>query len=432
MDFSFERTEEQEEFAEGVRAWLDQNVPPGLVHIRDPLKMSHEQWQMRCDFKRKLGAKGWLYPGYAQEYGGGGIDGALGSVITDEMGKRGLGAQPIQEWAGGAVAGITACATEEQKLRFLPTIFKGETTTWQLFTEPEAGTDVANQQIKALRYTRDGEYFIVNGQKIFVGGTHPPTPEQFYLLSCSDVEAPRHENLSAFLCPADLPGVTVQPLDLFTPVPLPFANGVTGANLEANKNAVFFDDVKIHESCLIGAEGDGWKVAMATLTGEHGGISQLPAKVPRKKPAKAKAPRGDREEGTGPRNHIAEEFFAQCKSNPNIVKRLKENPQLINSVVDAYIYAQTERAFKLRDSGGMGGAYGGPQAVAYSKQKGTKFVTDMAAVLGPYCLTDDAELGLNAGIFEMSQRCGVCLAPAGTPEALKIVISRALKIGRQS
>lgn len=430
MEFSFEITDEQEEFARKVvRPWLDENVPPGLEPIRDPLKMSHEQWAMRRDFKRKLGAKGWLYATYDRKHGGGGLDGGSGSVIVEEMAKRGIGAQPIQEWAGGAVAGIMGCATEEQKLRFLPTIFGGETTTWQLFTEPEAGTDVANQQINALRYTRDGDYFIVNGQKIFVGGTHPPTPELFYLLSRSDLDAPRHENLSCFLCPADLPGVTIQPLDLFTPVPLPFAHGVTGANLEANKNTVFFDNVKIHESCLIGAEGDGWKVAMATLTGEHGGVSQAPARAPRQERVPAKA-RVDREEGTGPRNHIADAFFAQCKNNPRVVKRLRENPQLIGNVVDVYIYAQTERAFKLRDIGGMGGAYGGPQAMVYQKQKGTKFAADMAAVLGPYALTNDDEWGPEYGIFEVAQRCAVCLAPAGTPEALKIVVSRALSIGR--
>ncbi len=431
MEFSFESTGEHDEFAEEVRAWLNENVPPDMKPIRDPLKMSHEQWAMRRDIKRKLGAKGWLYPGYDRKYGGGGLDAGSGGVIAGELAKRGVGAQPIQEWAGGAVAGIMVCATEEQKLRFLPTIFGGETTTWQLFTEPEAGTDVANQQIRALRYTRDGEYFIVNGQKIFVGGTHPPTPEQFYLLSRSDLDAPRHENLSCFLCPADLPGVTIQPLNLFTPVPLPFGNGITGANLEANKNTVFFDNVKIHESCLIGAEGDGWKVAMATLTGEHGGVSHAPARAPRprQRPAPAKPPQ-DGEKATGPVNHIAKEFLEQCKNNPHIVKRLKEDPQLINNVVNAYIYAQTERAFKLRDAGGMGGAYGGPQSMVYQKQHGTRFITDMAAVLGPYTMTDDEEWAPSNGFFEVGQRCGVCLAPAGTPEALKIVISRALAIGR--
>ena len=78
----------------------------------------------------------------------------------------------------------------------------------------------------------------------------------------------------------------------------------------------------------------------------------------------------------------------------------------------------------------MGGAYGGPQAMVYQKQQGTRFITDMAAVLGPYSLTDDDEVAYGAGIFEVAQRCGVCLAPAGTPEALKIVVSRALMIGR--
>ena len=429
MEFSFGYTAAQEEFAVEVRAWLDANLPTDLIHIRDPLKMSHEQWAMRRDFKRTLAEKGWLWATNETRYGGGGLDGAKAGVISRELGKRGIGPQPIQEWAGGAVAGIMVCATEEQKERFLPLIFSGTTTTWQLFTEPEAGTDVANQQIRAIR---DGDDYIVNGQKIFVGGTHPPQPEMFYLLAKSDGDAPRHQNLSAFLCPADLPGVTIKPLDLFTPVPMPFAHGVTGANLEANKNTVFFDNVRVSASYMIGTEGDGWKVAMGTLTGEHGGVSELPTNrpAPKKAAAPPPAPDDDDPDNTGPRNHIAESFFDQCRNDPRINKRLKENPQLIGNLVDAYIYAQTERAFKLRDQGGMGGAYGGPQAMVYQKQQGTRFITDMAAVLGPYSLTDDDEVAYGAGIFEVAQRCGVCLAPAGTPEALKIVVSRALMIGR--
>ena len=294
-------------------------------------------------------------------------------------------------------------------MRFLPPMLRGEAMTWQLMTEPEAGTDEANQQTNALRHERDGEYFIVNGQKIFVGGIHPP-PEQFYLLTRSDLEAPRHQNLSSFICSANLPGITIQPLDLFPLSTFGAASGPTGANTEAIKNSVFFDNVRIHESCLIGQEGDGWKVTQATFEVEHGG--------------------GSRGAAGAPRNYIAEKFFAQCKNNPYVVKRLKENPQLVDRVVDIYILTEIERLLGIRNAGEKGGAYGGPQAVLYNKMGGARFIADMAEVLGPYAFADEPELWLDEGIFEVGQRCGICMAPGGTPEAMRIIISRALAIGR--
>ncbi len=417
MDFSPEYTKEQEEFAEEVRAWLDENVPEGLTPVRDAQKMSYEQFQIRREFARRLGKKGWLYASYPRQYGGGGLDVNHSAVIIDELGKRSLSLPPVTDWTTLAAPGIMACATEEQKKRFLIPMLAGEALTWQLMTEPEAGTDEANQQTNALRHHREGEYFIINGQKIFVGGVFPP-PEQFYLLTRSDLEAPRHQNLSSFIIPANLPGISIQPLDLFPLSTFGAVCGPTGSNTEAVKNSVFFDDVRIHESCLIGEEGDGWKVTMATFEVEHGGRGRG----------------GARGRGGGgiPRNYLAEKFFAQCKSNPNIVKRLRENPQLLNSVVNIYIGEQIGRLLSIRNITGMGGAYGGPQLALHQKMFGAKFITDMANVLGPYSFIDEDEDEwlLDDGHFELGQRCGICLAPGGTPEAMKIIISRALAIGR--
>jgi len=409
MDFSTEYTREQEEFAKEVRAWLDENTPNDLIFTRDAQKMSYEQFQKHRDFARKLGVKGWLYPSYPRQYGGGSLDGAHSRVIREEMAERGLGLPPVTDWTTLAAPALLVCCTEEQRMRFLPPMLRGEAMTWQLMTEPEAGTDEANQQTNALRHEREGEYFIVNGQKIFVGGIHPP-PEQFYLLTRSSLEAPRHQNLSSFICPANLPGITIQPLDLFPLSTFGAASGPTGANTEAIKNSVFFDNVRIHESCLIGQEGDGWKVTQATFEVEHGG--------------------GSRGAAGAPRNYLAEKFFAQCRDNPYVVKRLKENPELVDRVVDIYILTETERLFGIRNAGGKGGAYGGPQSVLYNKMGGAKFITHMADVLGPYSFADEPEWWLDEAILEVGQRCGICMAPGGTPEAMRIIISRALAIGR--
>jgi len=420
MDFSLEYTKEQEEFAGEVRAWIAENMPEGLAQPRDPQKMTYERWQERREFGRKLGEKGWLYPGAPRRYGGGGLDVDHCQVLHDEFTKQGLPLPPYYDVGENLAApAIRACGTEEQKNRMLPSIYTGQVVTWQLFTEPEAGTDEANQQTNALRHHREGEYFVINGQKIFVGGLHAP-PDWLLLLTRCDLEAPRHENLAMFVAPADLPGITIQPLKLFPSGQFFQACSVEMMRAPGAKHSVFLDDVRIHESYCIGGEGGGWRATMATLTAEHGDWDS------------------DEGEGGGgqvvPHNFLAEKLANQYKNNPNVTRRLKENPHLIERAVDIHIALQIERLLTMRNAwfanSGRKAPYAGPQLQAYMKELGNRLTSEIADVLGPYTFTDDAELGLDESFFEIVQRSGLLTAPGGTPEALKIVISRALAIGR--
>ena len=404
MDFSTELSTEQIEFGKEVGDWLDDNWPTNMEPIRDAQKMTREQFEIRRKFAQKLGEKGWLYPGHPKEYGGGGL-GSLSRAIHEELAKRGEALPIVTDWTNLASPAILACGTEEQKKRYLPAMLTGNAMTWQLMTEPDTGTDVASQQTNALRSSRDGEYFVINGSKTFVGGVHPP-PDQFYLLSRSDLEGARHENLSSFIMPANLPGITIQPLDLFPLSTMGASYGPTGATMEAIKNSVFFDDVRVHESYLLGEEGEGWQVTMATFAVEHGGGANII------------------------NNRLSERFFEQCRTNPGIVKRLQDNPHLVDKVVDVYLYTQTERLLSIRNSGRQGGGYGGPHMAMYQKVFGSKLGEDMAEVLGPYTFVDEGDERLDDGIFEVGQRNSIAKAPGGTPEAMKIQIARALKIGR--
>jgi len=418
MNFSNEYNVEQKEFAKEVRTWLEKNVPKDLVKPRSIFKVSREQWEMRRDLCRKLGQKGWLYPMYPSEYGGGGLGGDKSAVLNNEMAEIGLSLPPLYDSGKLAAPTLLACATDEQKRRLLPPMLKGEAVTWQLFTEPEAGTDEANQQTNALRSVKEKDYFIVNGSKIFVGGLYAP-PDQFLLLTRSSLEAPRHQNLAMFLAPANLPGVQIYPLDLFPDGTLGQVCYQSSDSAPGVKHSVFFEDVKIHESYLIGGDYDGWKVTTATLTVEHGDKDTDRA-------------------GTGaafiPRNHLVEKFLEQCKNNPGIKSRLLQNPQLQTDMVEAYIAGQIERLFYMRNAAlpraGKRAAYAGPQTALFTKMLGLNMSAYLTRVLGPQALTSDDEWGLEGGLFEVCERSGLCIAPGGTPEALKIVISRALRIGR--
>ena len=427
-----------EDFTKEVQAFLEANVNPEMKYFRDVQKMSLEQYEMHRDLMRALGSRGWLYPTRPVEYGGGGLDGARAGVIYRELAKRRLSPPIVDDWTTLATPAILACGTEEQKLRFLPPMLRGEALTWQLFTEPEAGTDVANIQIAAGRDPKDPAYFIVNGQKIFVGGIHPP-PQQFFLIANTDPDARRHENLSGFIVPADLPGVTIQPLDLFVISTLDAVSGMTGAVAEGQKNSVFFDDVRIHESCLIGSEGEGWNVIQATFAVEHGGgFARAGAKAAGEKKTMSKEAQREAEKAarerqwtSGRRNFLIERFFDQCRNNPSIVKRLKESPNLVEDLVNVFVFQQTERLFSIRNGNGVGNAaYAGPLTTLFQKNGGADLTRNMASVLGPHAMADDEKWILDEGIHEVAQRCGICQAPGGTPEAMKIIISRALSIGR--
>jgi len=421
MDFSTDYTAEQEAFAEAVRAWLDRTIPPGMINVRNVLKMSREQFGMRRDVCRKLGQKGWLYPEYPTEYGGGGLSPDESSVLYRECAQRGMSIPPHYDSGRLTAPTILVCGTDEQKKRMLPPILKGESVTWQLFTEPQAGTDEANQQIDALRSVREADHFVVNGSKIFVGGLYAP-PDQFLLLTRSDPKAARHQNLAMFVAPANLPGIEIQPLDLFPTGTFGQTCYEAGDSAPGVKHAVYFDDVRLHESYLIGGDRDGWKVATATLTVEHGDRSGT-------------ATGGGNKGGVYiPRNVIVDTFLDLCRNDPAISKRLRDNPHLQDTMVDVYIGGEIERLFATRNAGlnrsGIRAPYSGPQHSLFLKMFGTEATAKIARVLGPRALTEDDEWGLAEDLFEVGERSGVCIAPGGTPEALKIVISRALRIGR--
>ena len=259
MDFEPKYSQEQERFRGEVRAWLEENVPDELERPADSKDITYEGYQAYRALGRRLGEKGWLWPTAPVEYGGGGLAIDYTIVIEEELDRLGLSAPPYYD-SGGRLGGnsILVWGTDEQKGHFLPPIIKGEVRTWQLLTEPGAGSDLAGVKISAVR---DGDDYVINGQKIFVGSSHGA--EQFWMLTCTDSDAPRHQNLGWFIVPADAPGITVTPMDLL------IASGESGAG-SGVKNTVFFDDVRVPAFNLIGGENNGWKVATTHLELEHG------------------------------------------------------------------------------------------------------------------------------------------------------------------
>jgi len=390
MDFEPRYTQDQEEFRQQVRSWLKENIPQGIEHPADPVDLTEEQYQLRRDLGRKLGAKGWLWPTAPTEFGGGGLDVDHAVVIEEEIDAYGLTNPPYYD-SGGRLGGasILVWGTQEQKQAFLPPIFTGGVRTWQLLSEPEAGSDLANVKTTAIR---DGDEYVINGQKIFVGSSLGC--DYMWTITVTDPQAKRHENLGWFMVPSGLPGITVQPMDLL------ISGGESGAG-SGVKNTVFFDNVRVPAFNLIGAENEGWKVASTHLELEHGSGGRIA------------------------RNWLVDRLFEHCRGATRRGQPMTKDPDVRDRLIDVYVEADIVRLLNLRNywmrHSGADMTYEGPQASLVRKTSGLQLSKAMLDILGPAGLTHDPELG--AGI--------VAVHPGGTREIQKVIMARRIGIGRE-
>jgi alkylation response protein AidB-like acyl-CoA dehydrogenase len=207
----------------------------------------------RLEFLRARYDAGLAWVAFPEGHGGLGLPRALQPEV-DQLFDR-AGAPDNNRRANGIGLGmaaptILAFGTEEQKQRFLKPLWTGEEVWCQLFSEPGAGSDLA---AVATRAVRDGEDWVVNGQKVWTSGAHHA---RFgILVARTDPDVPKHRGLTYFLCDMTVPGVDVRPL-----------RQITG---EAEFNEVFLTDVRIPDGQRLGAEGQGWAVATATPHNER-------------------------------------------------------------------------------------------------------------------------------------------------------------------
>jgi 3-oxocholest-4-en-26-oyl-CoA dehydrogenase alpha subunit len=401
MDFEPRYTQEQEDFRQEVRRWLRENVPPGIDHPADSADLTYEQYQLRRELGRKLGDKGWLWPTAPGEYGGGGLSVDHAVVLEEEIDSYGLTLPPYYD-SGGRLGGnsILVWGTDEQKQFFLPKIFRGEVRTWQLLSEPEAGSDLAN--VKTLA-RRDGDEYVVNGQKVFVGSAHGC--DYMWTITCTDPEAPRHQNLGWFMIPADLAGITVVPVDLLS------SAGESGAG-SGVKNMVYFDNVRVPAFNLIGGENEGWKVATTHLELEHGTGGRIA------------------------RNWLVDRVFDYCRKTHRRGQPLSKDPEVRNRLIDIYIDAEINRLFQLRNywmrHSQANITYEGPQASYFRKTAGLRMATAVLDILGPAALTKDSQWGAANGHIEAHQRAAIiALHPGGTTDIQKVIMARRIGVGRE-
>ena len=187
------------------------------------------------------------------EYGGAGLPGGYArgfEQLTRRYRVPGDGALTIS--LGMVAPTILRHGSEQQKEQWLPRLYRGEQIACQLFSEPDAGSDLASVRTQAVR---DGDGWRISGQKVWTSGAHLADVGE---IICRTADQPRHRNLTAFLMDMHANGVTVRPL-----------RQMTGG---ASFNEVFLDDVLVPDSRRLDAEGNGWKVALTTLGHERGAM----------------------------------------------------------------------------------------------------------------------------------------------------------------
>jgi acyl-CoA dehydrogenase len=240
-------TPEEAAFRQEARGWLEQNVPQAdELEGLDPIAQS-KLWQ-----KRKYDA-GWACLRWPKEYGGRGATAIQQVIWSQEESKFSVPGDIFLIGQGMAAPTLMAWATEEQKRRYLPKLASGEEIWCQLFSEPAAGSDVAGLQTRA---ERDGDDWVINGQKIWTSGAHYSDYGIIVLRTDPGVE--KHAGLSYFFLSMRSPGIEMRPI-----------KQISGG---ANFNEVFFNDVGVPDSQRLGAVGQGWQVALTTLMNERASI----------------------------------------------------------------------------------------------------------------------------------------------------------------
>ncbi len=310
MDFEWAPGVEQ--FRQEVRAWLKEELAPEKVaRYLDPTE--HSGWSIEFEgiFRKKLAAKGYAGVSWPGEYGGGGKGMAYQAVMTTELVYAGAPAMGTTNNIVGPA--LMHVGTDEQKKEFLPRIARGEIEFCLGYSEPGAGSDLANLQTRAIE---QGDEYVTNGQKIFTGGAHHV--DYCWLAARTDPDALKHKGISLFIVDMKTPGIQVRTL----------------WTLPGWKHCeVFFDDVRIPRKCLVGDKERGWQAVSTALNVERAGLMFY---------------------GGAERQLV--ELMDYCRTHERQGQPISKHPRVRQELVQLYIdlqcgYRLTKRIMAMHDKG---------------------------------------------------------------------------------
>ncbi|MBI2172355.1 MAG: acyl-CoA dehydrogenase family protein [Chloroflexi bacterium] len=358
MDFGW--TREQDAFRQEVRKFIADNVTDAVIEEMDEGYVPSSGGQKRgargpfaTALRNKIDAKGWLGISWPKEYGGAGKDRLTQYIVEEEFSRVGMNVGG----GGGAAPAIMAAGTEEQKSSYIPKLIKGEITFASGFTEPSGGADLASLQCRAVE---DGDFFVVNGQKIFTSAAHNAT--HIYLLCRTDPDAPKHRGISILLFPMDTPGITVRPLWTIQNDP-PAPPGTTYGTRRTNET--FFEDVRVPKSALLGEKNMGWYVNAMRLNLDRVGAGRYLISVRRD-----------------------EDIVNYSKGHTFNGYSIKEDEAMRDRIADLWTDAQVCRLMTMRSMSivehGGDFTYEGSAEKVWAPEHGVKSTEAIVQMLGPY------------------------------------------------
>ena len=260
-------TTEQAAFRQQVHDFIQENLPAYYKALAEQGGELGQEggWQhdrflgepdakaAAIEWERAVQSRGWVAPHWPSEYGGAGMTPMEQFILKQEMASA---LAPDVGGQGVSMLGPTLIAhgTEEQKTRFLPATLSGEIAWAQGYSEPSAGSDLASLQTRAVR---DGDEFVVNGQKIWTSNAH--RADWIFALVRTNPDAPKHRGISFMLMDMQTPGISVRPL-------------ISGG-WQHFSNETFYEDVRVPVSQVVGEIDRGWYVGMTLLDYERSNIS---------------------------------------------------------------------------------------------------------------------------------------------------------------
>lgn len=344
----FRDTTEESTFRETVRNFIDNEYEPRRATIRAEARVAatFERTPSMRAWEGELAQRGWIAPAWPEQYGGAGLSVMQQFIFNEEMAEA-RAPRPGGIAIGMAGPTIITIGTEEQQAEHLPPILSGEAIWCQGYSEPGSGSDLASLQTRAVK---DGDDWVVNGQKIWTSGAH--RADWMILLARTDPDAPKHKGITYFMLDMHAPGVEVRPL-------------VNMTNTH-EFNEVFFEDVRIPSRNILGEVDRGWYGAVTTLDFERSSIGSA----------------------VGMRQSVEEVINFAKEHRGSGVSSLDENEETRFALSDRYIEAQTAMMISYRivsmQSQGMIPNHEASMAKLFAMELNQRIQSTAMKVLGLY------------------------------------------------
>ena len=368
MDFLFSTDEEQLRVC--VQDFIREHMTEKVIEQLADAKHGDCFGSEANELFRKIGEKGWSAVSWPKEYGGQGGSRTAQFIVEEEFYR----AAQLNIGGGGTGApAILASGTEEQKLDYVPKCIRREIIFCQGYSEPQCGSDLAGVRCRA---TRKGDKYVIQGQKIYT--THAQTATHIFLLARSDPDSKRHVGLSILLVPMNTPGITVRPLWTIQNDPAAPVGTTYG---EPRTNEVFFDDVEVPATCLLGEEGDGWAVSQRGLNLDRVGAWRYLISVMRD-----------------------EDIVNWLKEAGDDAQHLRNDPQVRDKIAELWTEAQlcrlmTMRSISIEKRRGQF-TYEGSAEKVWAPEHGVRATEAISQILGPHAqLLNGSPAAVMSGIF---------------------------------